>query len=150
MRAFRLKRHVPEEPMILGGETGLGRDSEVLRAVAGPSRISEGRDRVRKRRISWDPPPSPEVIGYRMYWALNQNVSYNSQFIYIGQKTALILPDDVPSFPRVAGQMEIGITALSRSGNESDMCIVKACMDFTRPGMTSNLKIETMKGEGCW
>jgi hypothetical protein len=150
MRAFRLKKHVPDEPLILGGETELVRASEILRSVAGPLRIMEGSGRIRRRKISWEPSPSPDVIGYRMYWDINQSISYSSEYIDIEHKTTLKLPDDVPSFPRVAGQMEIGITALSRSGNESDMCIVTTFVDFTRPGMPSKLKIETLKEEGDW
>jgi hypothetical protein len=129
---------------MLGGESARSRDSEALTATAGPSRIIEGGERVRRRKISWDPSPSPDVIGYRVYWAVNESVSYESDFVDVGQVTAIVLPDDVPFFRRLTGQVEIGITAVSRSGNESDMGIVEAFFDFTRPGMPLHLRIETL------
>ena len=144
MMTFRLKRFVLDRPVMLGGESARSRDSEALTATAGPSRIIEGGERVRRRKISWDPSPSPDVIGYRVYWAANERVGYHSEFADVGLATALLLPDDVPVFPRVRGKMEIGVTALSRSGNESDMGIVKAFFDFTRPGMPLHLRIETI------
>jgi len=130
---------------MLDGECARSRDSEALTATAGPSRIIEGGDRVRRRKISWDPSPSLDVIGYRMYWAVNEKVGYHSEFADVGLATALLLPDDVPVFPRMRGKMEIGVTAVSRSGNESDMGIVEAFFDFTRPGMPLHLRIENMK-----
>jgi hypothetical protein len=86
MRTFRLRKYAPDAHLILGGETGFIRASEVLKPVAGPSRIIEGGDRIKRRRLSWDPSPSPDVVGYRIYWNLNQNISYNSEYIDIGQK----------------------------------------------------------------
>jgi hypothetical protein len=129
---------------MLGGESARSRDSEALTATAGPSRIIEGGERVRRRKISWDPSPSPDVIGYRVYWAVNESVSYESDFVDVGQVTAIVLPDDVPFFRRLTGQVEIGVTTVSRSGNESDMGIVEAFFDFTRPGMPLHLRIETL------
>jgi hypothetical protein len=143
MMTFRLKRFVLDRPVMLGGESARSRDSEALTATAGPSRIIEGGERVRRRKISWDPSPSPDVIGYRVYWAVNESVSYESDFVDVGQVTAIVLPDDVPFFRRLTGQVEIGVTAVSRSGNESDMGIVEAFFDFTRPGMPLHLRIET-------
>jgi len=112
--------------------------------MAGPSRIIEGGDRVRRRRISWDPSPSPDLAGYRIYWAVNERVGYGSDFADVGQATAIVLPDDVPAFPRMKGHMEIGVTAVSMGGNESDMAVAEAFMDFTRPGMPHNVKIEAV------
>jgi len=144
VRTFRLKKYVPDRPLVLSEKGGHGREPEVSGHIIGPSRIIEGGDRVRRRKISWDPSPSPDVIGYRVYWAANERVSYDSDFVDVGQVTAIVLPDDVPVFPRMRGKMEIGVTAVSRSGNESDMGIVEAFFDFTRPGMPLHLRIEML------
>lgn len=139
MKKFVLDRHV-----VLSRPGKGDRGSVFSRAVIGPARTLEGGDRVRKRRISWDPSPSPDLAGYRVYWAESGSVGYDSDFADVGQATSLVLPDDIPSIPRVAGPMEIGITALGLSGNESDMCIVGTFVDFTRPGMPFYLRIETL------
>ena len=144
MRTFRLKRFVPDRPVTLSVETARGRDSEAFTAMAVLSRIIEGGNRVRRRKISWDPSHVPDLAGYRVYWAVNERVGYGSDFADVGQATAIVLPDDVPAFPRMRGHMQIGVTAVSREGNESDMCVVEAFMDFTRPERPSNLKIEAL------
>lgn len=144
MRTFRLKKFVPDRPVVLSGETARVLYSKAFTSIAGPSRIIEGGGRVRRRRLSWDPSQDPDLAGYRVYWAVNERVGYESNFADVGQVTAIVLPDDVTAFPRTKGQMEIGITAVSVSGNESDMCIVEAFMDFTRPERPSNLKIEAV------
>jgi hypothetical protein len=159
MRTFRLKKLVLKRPVVLGGETGLGSDSGAFGVIPGSSRIIAGRDRMNRKRISWDASPSPDVVGYRIYWAANKIVDFDSDFGDVGHVTSLTLPNDVPAFPRVTGRMEIGITALSRSGNESDMCTVAVFVDFARPHTPMNLKIEgkfgfgdgeAMKEAGCW
>ncbi|MBN2033830.1 MAG: hypothetical protein JW836_11180 [Deltaproteobacteria bacterium] len=142
MRTFRLKRLILDRPVVLEGEAGLRRESEILSVVADRVRTVTGADRMKRRRVSWNPSLSPDVVGYRIYWAVNKSVSYDADFSNVGCTTSLILPDDVPHFPLTVGRVEIGITALNRSGNESDMTIVAAFIDFSRPDVPLNLKIE--------
>jgi len=61
------------------------------------------------------------VVGYRLYWAVLGEVGYDSEFIDIGDRTEVILPDQVAPLHRVRGEIALGITALNRCGNESDM-----------------------------
>jgi hypothetical protein len=93
----------------------------------------EGTGRPTKRRISWEPSPSPAVVGYRVYWAIGKRVTYDADFVDVGNSTSLTLPDGIPSFPLVPAQIEIGVTSISSSGNESDMCILSAFIDLVRP-----------------
>ena len=144
MRIFRLKRFIPERPVVLCGEAAPVWGSQALPSMAAPSRIIEGGERVRRRKMSWDPSQDPDLAGYRVYWAANERVGYGSDFADVGQATAIVLPDDVPGFPRARGQMEIGVTAVSRGGNESDMAVVEAFFDFTRPGMPLHVRIEAL------
>jgi hypothetical protein len=97
---------------------------------------------VARKKISWEASPSPSVVGYRVYWAVGKPVAYDAPFVDVGHSTSFTLPDDVPSFPLVAGRIEIGVTSVSRSGNESDMIVLSALLDFSRPGSPVSLKIE--------
>lgn len=144
MRSFRLKRFIAKRTEDFAVKTSLKEDSKVLGVVTGPSRVSPCRDPVARRKISWDPSPSQGVVGYRIYWAVGKPVDYESEFADVGNVTNLILPADVPSFPLVIGRMEIGITAMSESGNESDMHVVSATFDFKRPDMPLDVKIESI------
>jgi hypothetical protein len=100
--------------------------------------------KIRKRRIRWEPSPSTEVISYRLYWSEVGAVDYDSHFQEVGNVTQVILPDDVPSFPLNAGEIEIGITAITGTGNESDFVRVSVRFDFTVPGAPKNLIIEDL------
>lgn len=144
MRSFRLKRFTVKRTQDFSVKTSLKEDFEVVGVVTGPSRASVCRDPVARRRISWEPSPSPGVVGYRIYWAVGKPVDYESEFADVGNVTNLILPTDVPSFPLVVGRMEIGVTTMSESGNESDMQVVSAMFDFKRPDMPLNVRIESI------
>ena len=76
---------------------------------------------------------------------MGKRVDYDSSFADVGDVTVLVLPDDIPSFPLVAGPVEIGITAVGGSGNESDMRVLSVFVDFTRPDVPLNVKLEDME-----
>lgn len=88
--------------------------------------------KTKKKRIHWNRSPSPTVVGYRLYWSVVGEASYDSEFIDIGDRTEVILPDEVPSLYSVRGEVAFAITALNRDGNESDM--VRFSVDFGSPG----------------
>jgi hypothetical protein len=87
--------------------------------------------KTKKKRIRWIRSPSRSVVGYRLYWAVVGEVSYGSEFIDIGDRTEVALPDQVPSLQHVRGEVALGITAVNREGNESDM--VRFAVNFDSP-----------------
>jgi hypothetical protein len=110
----------------------------------GKTKEVQGMAKVRKTQITWDAVDSPDVAGYRLYWAVGGGVDYNSEFLEVGNVTEIILPDDVPSFPLVAGDIEIGVTAVNQRGNESDMTVFSAPFDFTAPRAPGNIKVKDL------
>jgi hypothetical protein len=96
--------------------------------------------RVRKRTVRWE--PSADAKKYRFYWSWKGSVGYESEFVEIEGKTTVILPDEVASFPKVAGNIELGITAVNAAGNESDITIARVYVDFTVPEAPKVLAIE--------
>lgn len=98
--------------------------------------------RVRKRRVRWNASATPDVEGYKMYWSVGGGVSYDSDFFAVGNVTALILPDDVPLFPLVNADVELGVTAVDAAGNESEMTKASARFFFAPPDAPTNLVIE--------
>jgi hypothetical protein len=76
---------------------------------------------MKKKRIRWSASPSPEVIGYRLYWARRGDVDYDSDFVDIRHKREIILPDEVPSLQNAEGRIALGVTAVGLDGNESDL-----------------------------
>jgi hypothetical protein len=103
--------------------------------------------KIKKRNISWGASTAVDVIGYKLYWAVgvNANVDYLSSFADVGNKTAVIIPDELPTFPLVDDQMSLGVTAYDDIGNESDMTVVKNVpFDFVAPDAPTNLVVGTL------
>jgi hypothetical protein len=96
----------------------------------------------RKKRLSWGSSASTDLAGYRLYWAVGRGVDYKAEHADIGKVTTILLPDDIASFPHVAGRVEFGVTALSQHGNESDMMVIAADLDFRAPEPPKDLKLE--------
>jgi hypothetical protein len=106
------------------------------------ARMIRGTGKVAKKKISWEASPSPSVVGYRVYWSVGKRVTYESPFVDVGHSTSFVLPDDVPSFPLIAGRIELGVTSVSRSGNESEMVVLSTLFDFTKPRAPMGVKLE--------
>ena len=101
--------------------------------------------RVRKRKVHWSASNSLGVVGYKLYWAIGKGVNYDSaDFADLGNVTEVILPDDVPSFPIEAGDIEPAVVAVDHIGNESDMPKLYAPFGFTAPDAPTGLAVETL------
>lgn len=96
--------------------------------------------KIRKRTVRWE--PSAGAAKYRLYWSTQGPVVHESDFVEIENKTLVVLPDEVISFPRIAGEIELGITAVNAVGNESDITRVRAYVDFTMPEAPKGLTVE--------
>ena len=71
------------------------------------------------------------MSSYRLYWAAGEGVDYHCEFAELGNVTEIVLPDDVPAFPLVSGDVELGVTAISGAGNESDITKFRVPFEFT-------------------
>jgi len=96
--------------------------------------------KIRKRTLRWE--PSADAARYRFYWSWKGPVGYESDFVEIENKTMVILPDELPSFPNIAGEIELGITAVNAVGNESEITKAKVYVDFTVPEAPKVLTVE--------
>jgi hypothetical protein len=101
--------------------------------------------KVKKRRLVWNPSTSSNIVGYKLYWSQEGNVTYDSPFAMIGNVTEVVLPDQVPSFPVVNGAIQLGITAMNEIGNESDMTVVTAPFQFSVPEAPASPRLEALK-----
>jgi Tfp pilus assembly protein PilZ len=98
--------------------------------------------KIRNKKLRWEPAAGEEATKYKLYWSENGTVDYSSNFAEVGVVTQVILPDDIPSFPRMAGNLELGITAVNQAGNESDITKISAYFDFTVPEAPKSLVVE--------
>ena len=100
--------------------------------------------RVRKKKVHWNASNGPGVVSYKLYWAVGKEVSYDSDFAEVGNVTKIILPDDMPSFPILAGDIELGVVAVNEIGNESDMVKLSVPFNFSAPEAPTGLTVETI------
>ncbi len=100
--------------------------------------------KVQKRKIHWNASNSPGVVGYKIYWTVGKGVNYDSDFAEVGNVTEVILPDEVPSFPIAASNIELGVVAVDHIGNESDMTKLYAPFGFYAPDAPTGLTVETI------
>ena len=101
--------------------------------------------KLKKRKLRWHASSSPQVIGYKLYWAECGDVNYSSNQALLGNVTEIVLPDDVDAFKPGDGQIEFGITSVDELGNESDMITLKAPYQFSVPKAPQNLKMEKLE-----
>ena len=101
--------------------------------------------KVKNRRLLWEPSTSPNVIGYKLYWAEEGEVNYDSPCAMIGNVAEVILPEQVPSFPLVKGAIKLGITAINEIGNESDMILFASPFQFSVPDAPTSPRLEALK-----
>ncbi|NNG00948.1 MAG: hypothetical protein HKM93_16285 [Desulfobacteraceae bacterium] len=101
--------------------------------------------KIKKRKLSWQASQSSQVVGYKLYWSDNGAVNYESKAELIGNRTELILPDDVKSFEPADAPIEIGVTAVDEVGNESDMLTMKAPFQFRAPEAPMALKLDSLR-----
>jgi len=101
--------------------------------------------KLKKRKLIWLASSSPQVIGYKLYWAERSDVNYNSNQALLGNVTEIVLPDDVDSFKPSDGQIEFGITSVDELGNESDMITLKAPYQFSVPKAPQNLEMKKLE-----
>jgi hypothetical protein len=100
--------------------------------------------KIKPKKLRWEPAAGEESAKYKLYWSENGSIDYTSAFAEVGAVTQVILPDDVPSFPRIAGNLELGIAAVNQAGNESDITKISAYFDFTVPEAPKSLVVEDL------
>jgi hypothetical protein len=123
-------------------ELSLAPPEPVEKRPAGSHAENKKAGKIKRKKIRWYRSPNPEVIKYRLYWSVEGEVDYDSRHVELGNVAEAILPDDIPSFPLMNGALCLGITALSRAGNESDMTKIRAPLDFTVPEAPKQIWIE--------
>lgn len=98
--------------------------------------------KIKRRKLRWSASESAQTVGYKLYWAENGKVDYDSPCEKLGNVTAIVLPDDVEAFRPESGSVEIGITAVDELGNESDLITLSAPYQFSVPQAPEELWIE--------
>jgi hypothetical protein len=100
--------------------------------------------KIKQKKLRWEPAAGEDSAKYKLYWSTNGTLDYTSSFEEVGAVTQVVLPDDIPSFPRIAGNLELGIAAVNQAGNESDITKISAYFDFTVPEAPKTLLVEDL------
>lgn len=98
--------------------------------------------KAKRAKVRWNASASPNVVGYKIYWALGGGVNYDSDFAEVGNVTEVILPDDIPSFSILPINIEFGVTAVNKMRGESDMAKYTVIFKFTTPDSQTDSRTE--------
>jgi Tfp pilus assembly protein PilZ len=138
-------------------EPSSGKQTKVMAQIAwiGPQRIGlrfNTNDKevtrvgkVKSKRLAWDRSLSDKVTRYRVYWSKDGGIDYGSHYVELGNVAQVTLPDDIPSFPLASGEIELGVSAISEAGNESEITKIKVSIDFIVPEPPKNLRLEDLQ-----
>ena len=97
---------------------------------------------VRKYQISWTKSTVEDVVGYKIYYMPEGEVlDYSSPNVLVGDVDHVLIPDDLPGFPFIDGNYQIGLTAVDDVGNESDFIAKTVPFDLVAPDAPTNLEV---------
>lgn len=99
--------------------------------------------KIKKRKLRWEASVSPQVVGYKLYWATDGDVHYGSDSMAVGNVTELVLPDDVKHFKPAEGPVAFAVSAVDEVGNESDLITLEAPYQFSAPQAPKDFWLET-------
>jgi len=99
--------------------------------------------RIRKCKLSWKPSESRLVAGYRLYWSNETPVSYNSNFIEIGNVNEVNLPDILMGVAPSGESIYLGISAVDEAKNESDLIFLPESYHLSVPPAPVDLVLTT-------
>jgi hypothetical protein len=105
--------------------------------------------KIKKRKLSWKASTSAQTTGYKLYWARQGDLSYDSACEYLGQVTQVVIPDGLSVFTPGTGPFEFGIVAVDDSGNESDMATVIVPFHFIAPDAPREVRMEGLGADGA-
>jgi hypothetical protein len=98
--------------------------------------------KTREYQISWTLSASTDVVGYKIYYVPEEEeLNYGSPSVTVENVNTVIIPTDVPEFPKIDGNYTIGLSALDDSGNESDIVSKTVPFDLVAPSAPSELVV---------
>jgi hypothetical protein len=100
--------------------------------------------KLRSRKVRWEASRSADVVGYRLYWSTRGAVNYDSEYLDVGMITEVTIPNEIPSFRMISGDIELGISAINQAGNESEMTKATVHLDFTVPQAPEKLVVDEL------
>ena len=100
--------------------------------------------RFQRKKISWEIPLNSTVLKYRLYWTAGDKLGHDSDYIELKDTKQVLLPDAIPALPKKGYDIQVGLSAINDAGNESDITMLNARLDFSIPDAPKNVKVEVI------
>lgn len=100
--------------------------------------------KIKKSKLSWNPSGSDSNVDYRLYWSDATPVNYNSNFIKLGNVTEVDLPDILDDYEISGESIFLGISAVDKWGNESDIVTLSAPYKLSAPAAPVDLALNPL------
>lgn len=100
--------------------------------------------RIKKCKLSWKPSESDVIVDYRLYWSNETPVNYNANFIKLGNITEVNLPDILLAHASSGESIYLGISAVDKGGNESDIILLPEPYKLSVPAAPVDLALTAL------
>ena len=100
--------------------------------------------RIKKCKLSWKPSESDLAVDYRLYWSNETPLGYNSNFIILGNITEVNLPDILADHESSGKSIYLGISAVDKEGNESDIITLREPYKLSAPTAPADLSLTSL------
>lgn len=97
-------------------------------------------EKITGMRLTFTPSGSPDVVNYRLYYAPEGQLAFDSPFVDLGMSNDV----DLSSFPDLLGLdgvYDVGIAAVDDVGNERMGVQASVPFDFIAPDAPTNISI---------
>jgi len=97
---------------------------------------------VKQYRVAWTKSTAVDVVGYKIYFVPEtEELNYGSPNVLVGNVDSILIPTDIPDFPKIDGVYKIGLAAVDDVGNESDIIDKTVPFDLVVPDAPCDLVI---------
>lgn len=100
--------------------------------------------KLRKYLLSWKPLDSEQIDGYKLYWSREKSLGYDADHIQLGNVSEICLPDVFTETPPLGDPIMLGIVAVDKDGNESDIALLAEPYRAVAPPAPADLSLKPL------
>jgi hypothetical protein len=102
--------------------------------------------KLRKYLLSWKTLDSEQIVGYKLYWSREKSPGYDADHIQLGNVSEICLPDVFTETPPLGEPIMLGIVAVDKDGNESDIALLAEPYRAVAPPAPADISLKPLDG----
>jgi hypothetical protein len=105
--------------------------------------------KLRRYMLSWKPLDSGQIVGYKLYWSREKSPGYDADHIQLGNVREICLPDVFKETPPLGDPIRLGIAAVDKDGNESDIALLAEPYRAVAPPAPADISLKPLDEDKC-